>query len=60
MLYLENTQISDDDLTELLALFYRYKIKDMKQLQLFLNESNYKWFYENKKAFWYKKTFGGK
>ena len=59
-LYLENTQISDDDLRELLALFYRYKIKDMKQLQLFLNDSNRKWFYENKKAFWYKKTFVGK
>lgn len=56
-LHLENSQISDDDLRELLALFYRYKIKNMPQLQIFLHESNRAWFAENKKAFWHKKTF---
>lgn len=53
------TKIIDDDLRELLALFYRYKIKNMQQLQIFLNNDNKTWFYENKKTFWHKKVFGG-
>lgn len=57
-LYFESTTIIDDDLRELLALFYRYKIKNMKQLQIFLNDNNKTWFYENNKAFWHKKVFG--
>lgn len=57
-LHFESNQISDDDLRELLALFYRYKIKNMPQLQIFLHESNHAWFADNKKAFWHKKTFG--
>lgn len=42
-LYCHNTLISDDDLRELLALFYRYKI-EMKQLAIFLHEKNKDWF----------------
>ena len=49
--------IHDQDLDDLIGLFYRYKI-DMKQLARFLNDGNKSWFYDNKKAFWYKKTFG--
>jgi len=56
-LYFETNEVSEDDLRELLALFYRYKI-DMKQLSRFLTEDNKKWFYGNKKAFWHKKVFG--
>jgi hypothetical protein len=49
--------ISDEDLKDLIALFYRYKI-DMKQLCMFLNVNNKQWFYENKKTFWHNKIFG--
>lgn len=56
-LYISSTTLEDEDLNDLLALFYRYKI-DMKQLKKFLNEHNKKWFYENKKAYWHKKVFG--
>ena len=51
------TTIGDNDLRELLALFYRYKIKNMNQLKLFLNETNRSWFYENNKSYWYKRVF---
>ena len=49
--YVASAAISDDDLRELLALFYRYKIKNMEQLKLFLNETNRHWFYERKQAY---------
>jgi len=49
--------IHEYDLRDLIGLFYRYKV-DMKQLQRFLTDENKHWFYENKKAFWYKKVFG--
>lgn len=52
-----STTIDDSDLRELLALFYRYKIKNMNQLEIFLTEANRAWFYENKKAYWHKKVF---
>ncbi len=48
--------IPKDDLRELIALFYRYKI-EMKQLQIFLNENNKEWFFDNKKAYWYRKIW---
>lgn len=57
-LYLEiaSLNLNDGDLTELLALFYRFKIS-MKQLAVFLNAENKEWFYEDKKAYWHKKVF---
>lgn len=43
-LYLDivDRKVTDDELRELIALFYRYKI-DMKQLQRFVNEDNKEW-----------------
>lgn len=55
-LHISSNEISDQDLDDLIGLFYRYKV-DMKQLARFLNDDNKSWFYDNKKAFWYKKTF---
>ncbi len=49
--------LHDNDLRDLLALFYRYDL-DMQQLQCFLNEENKTWFYNNKEAYWYKRVFG--
>lgn len=57
-IHIASTIIADDDLRELLALFHRYKIKNMSQLRVFLNETNRSWFYENKKSYWHKKVFG--
>lgn len=48
--------LHDHDLRDLLALFYRYRI-DMKQLQIFLNPENEKWF-KNPQSYWYEKVFG--
>jgi len=49
-------EIHDENIHDLLGLFYRYKI-DMKQLKRFLTDNNKKWFCDKKK-FWYKKVFG--
>jgi len=57
-LHVSNNMIGDDDLRELLAIFYRYKIKNMNQLNVFLTAANQHWFYDNKKAYWHKKVFG--
>lgn len=58
-LYVEliSEQLDDQDLDDIIGLFHRYNI-DMKPLSRFLTNENKKWFYENKKAFWYKKVFG--
>lgn len=48
---------TDQDLRDLIGLFYRYKV-DMKQLSQFLNKKNKHWFYDNKKAFWRRRVFG--
>lgn len=56
-LHAKSKRIADQDLRELLALFYRYKV-DMKQLEIFLNSKNKKWFYEGGRAYWSKKVFG--
>lgn len=58
-LYLDlvETPPTDQDLEDLIGLFYRYKV-DMKQLARFLTPENKAWFYDNKKAFWHKKVFG--
>ena len=49
--------ILDDDLRDILALFYRYKI-DMQQLKVFLNDTNQSWFYKGTKGYWYDNVFG--
>ena len=56
-LYIKSKRINCNDLRELIALFYRYKI-DMKQLSIFLNNANKGWFFDGKKAYWHKKVFG--
>ena len=56
-LHLKSDSIDDNDLDDLIGLFYRYKI-DMKQLKQFLNDKNKEWFCDNKKAFWYRQVFG--
>lgn len=56
-LYCKSSVVSDQDLREILALFYRYKI-DMKQLVVFLNNKNKKWFFEGPKGYWHRKVFG--
>jgi len=49
--------IPDDDLRDILALSYRYKI-NMKQLSIFLNNTNKNWFFDNTKGYWHRKVFG--
>jgi len=56
-LYFDTNKISDEDLRELLAIFFRYKI-NMKQLAVFLNKKNQAWFFENHKAYWHRRVFG--
>lgn len=55
-LNLNKRQLNNMDLSNIIGLFYRYKI-DMEQLSQFLTKNNKKWFYDNKKAFWHKKVF---
>lgn len=56
-LHISSHKISDNNLVELIALFYRYKV-DMKQLQIFLNNKNKAWFFDNKRAYWHRRVFG--
>ena len=56
-LKLSASKLSDSNLRELIALFYRYKI-EMTQLKQFLNESNESWFQKNPQSFWHRKVFG--
>lgn len=58
-LHLKKTPPTDEDLQDLIGLFYRYNV-DMKQLARFLTPENKAWFYDDKKAFWHKKVFGSK
>jgi hypothetical protein len=55
-LHIKEKEIADDNLRDLIGLFCRYKI-DMKQLQIFLNESNKEWFYGRPKGFWHKRIW---
>lgn len=55
-LYMKS-KIPDNDLRELIGLFYRYKI-NMQQLSVFLNEDNKAWFFDSPKGYWFKKVFG--
>ena len=56
-IHIKDKEISKNDLYELLALFYRYNIKNAKQLSMFLNEKNKEWFFDNTYAFWHEKVF---
>ncbi len=58
-LYCKNKTISDEDLREIIALFYRYKV-DMKQLAIFLNNKNKTWFLGSPRGYWHRKVFGVK
>ena len=55
-LELVTEKLDDQDLDDIIGLFYRYKI-DMQNLSCFLTDQNKDWFYDNKKAFWHKKVF---
>lgn len=54
----DSSSIHDSSLRELTALFYRYNIQRMDQLQQFLNEKNKSWFEDNRDAFWHTAIFG--
>ena len=56
-LYISSHDLHDNDLRDLIALFYRYKI-DMKQLVIFLNFKNKEWFFESPKGYWHRRVFG--
>ena len=58
-LYLDliDQPLTDDDIRDLIGLFFRYKI-DMKQLAQFLTPENKQWFQGNPRSFWHKKVFG--
>lgn len=56
-LHVKSNIISDHDLRDLVALFFRYKVK-MEQLAIFLNPKNQAWFGDNPKMYWHKKVFG--
>jgi len=59
-LYMKGKNISNRDLRELIALFYRYKV-EMSQLQIFMNKRNQKWFHDGKiKGYWHARVFGKK
>ncbi|NQY42014.1 MAG: hypothetical protein HRT87_01545 [Legionellales bacterium] len=55
-LCLDSYIIPDDDLRELLSLFYKYDI-NMNQLSIFVNENNEEWFKNNTESFWHGKVF---
>ncbi len=59
-LFVKSKNINDGDLRELIALFYKYEIKDATQLQIFLNAKNKKWFFDNGEAYWHEIIFGEK
>ncbi|WP_116811993.1 hypothetical protein [Steroidobacter cummioxidans] len=53
---ISTTNVSNADLIELIALFYRYDV-DMRQLRQMLTEQNAAWFRDQEK-FWHDKVFG--
>ncbi len=55
-IHLAEETLNDQDLDDVIGLFYRYKI-DMQEVSRFLTDENKEWFYDNKKAFWHKKVF---
>lgn len=58
-LYIEvSLNVNEQELKELLSLFYRYKI-NMRQLSVFDQKKFARWF-RNEDAYWYKRVFGKK
>jgi hypothetical protein len=57
-LVLRSKRISQEDLRDLLALFYRYKIP-MEQLAQFENPKNRLWL-RQPTAYWYQSVFGAR
>ena len=55
-LFISESEIQDEDLRDLIAIFTRYKI-DLKQLAQFKTNTNEYWFYLNKQAFWHNHIF---
>lgn len=55
-IYVDPLDVGEEDLTELLALFFRYKI-NMKQLIVFDKNEFRSWF-KDKDAYWYEDIFG--
>lgn len=56
MLVVKSQRVSEADLRELLALFWRYAIP-MEQLAQFQDSGNLRWFAEPR-AYWHQKVFG--
>lgn len=56
-LHILNPDVDDGSLRELISIFTRYNI-DLSQLSQFKNKSNEKWFYQYKRAYWWKGVFG--
>jgi uncharacterized protein involved in tolerance to divalent cations len=54
--HIKSKRISKESLLDLIAIMHRYNMP-MRQLSVFCNETNEKWF-KDKKKYWYKKTFG--
>ncbi len=55
-LYIKSNTISNDDLGELIGLFYRYKI-NMEQLKQFVTDDNKEWF-TTEGSYWFEPIFG--
>ena len=51
-----NSEFSDENLREIIALFSRYQV-EMTQLQKLLTDDNRHWFYENKESYWQDDVF---
>ncbi len=58
-LYLDadSSKLDEENLRELIAIFFRYQI-DMTQLVQLMNDDNKSWFYNNKEAYWHNRVFG--
>lgn len=50
-----NQEVKEEDLRDVLALFYRYDI-DMKQLTIFHRKENSEWFY-SPTSYWFEAVF---
>ena len=55
-IYINPSEVGEDELSELLAVFFRYEI-NMKQLLVFDKDEFKSWF-KNKDAYWYEAVFG--
>ena len=56
LLFISESEIQDEDLNDLIAIFTRYNI-NLKQLAQFKTNKNKHWFYSNKQAFWHSNVF---